>query len=139
MPMSAAKKQMSEEQAVNLVRNSLMVAGYEMGEPGDHWPVIKSTVDSIMKDWENIKTERKESAELQKNYLELIDKMEKNIDLCPPDTRPEVEGMIKELREVYEARFGPMDMTMFVVCDADIPIHIKRAEAILKTLEDEDD
>ena len=35
---------MTDDQAVNLVRNSLLVAGQEMGHDGDHWPVIKSTV-----------------------------------------------------------------------------------------------
>ena len=41
---------------VSLVRNALLVAGHEMGANGDHWPVIKSTIHSIMKDWEDLKS-----------------------------------------------------------------------------------
>jgi len=133
MPM-----QMTEAQAVNLVRNALIVAGQEMGAEGDHWPVIKSTVLSIMKDWEDLQVERNISAEVKQHYGEMISGLEKDLELCPPEARPEAERVIKKMREHYQARFSPMDMTMFVVCDADIPIHIKRAETIIKTLEGTD-
>ena len=53
--------------------------------------------------------------------------MEKDLENCPADFRPEAEKIVKRVRELYEARFSPVDLTMFVVCDEDIPIHIKRA------------
>jgi len=46
-------KPMPEEQMVHLMRNALLVAGHEMGADGDHWPVVKATIHSLMKDWED--------------------------------------------------------------------------------------
>jgi hypothetical protein len=107
-----------------------------MGDEGDHWPVINSTVDRIMKDWEEQQIERNVDAELKQHYSDILAQMEVDLALCPPDLRSKAEKVIKNIRELIEARFGPIDATLFVVCDADIPIHIKRAEAIIRTLED---
>lgn len=128
---------MTEEQMVHLVRNALAVAGQEMGAEGDHWPAIKSTIHSIMKDWEDLKIERNVNAELEKHYGAILDQMEKDLELCPLKLRPEAQRIVKEMREMYDACFAPADVTMFVTCDAEIPIHIQRAQTIIKTLEDE--
>jgi hypothetical protein len=128
--------QMSEAQAVHLVRNALVVAGEEMGQDGDHWPVIKSTVHNIMKDWEDLQIERNVTVELEKHCRDILNDMEKSLELCPPDLLPEAQAAMKELWHLHKARFEPIDQTMFVICDADIPIYIKRAEAIMRTLGD---
>jgi len=127
---------MTEENMVTLVRNALLAAGHEMGKAGDHWPVIKSTIYKVMKDWENVKAEREITAELKTKFGDIIKSMERDLDRMPADLRPEGKKIVSRMRELYEARFSPVDMTMFVVCDEDIPIHIRRAESIIKTLED---
>ena len=128
----------TEEQMVGLVRNALLVAGHEMGDEGDHWPVINSTIASIMKDLEALQTELNVSAEIKIHFGEIIRKLEEGLHLCEAELRPEAEKLVKNLREIYEARFAPMDMTTIEVpADMEIPVHIKRAEAIIKTLEDE--
>jgi hypothetical protein len=128
----------TEEQMVNLVRNALVAAGHEMGKEGDHWPVIKSTVNKVLKDWENIKAEREINAEFKKEFGDIIKDMENNLQKCPADFRPEAEKLVAWVRELYDARFSPVDLTMYVVCDDDIPIHIRRAENMMRTLEDVD-
>jgi hypothetical protein len=125
---------MTEEQAVHLVRNALLVAGSEMGAEGDHWPVIKSTIHQLMRDQENLRIERNVEAELKQHFKDIIDDIEKSARLCPDDARQEAEKIVHDLRELYTARFAPVDPTMIVVCDADLPIHIQRAEAIISTL-----
>jgi len=135
--MTAATATMTEEKMVTLVRNALVAAGHEMGKVGDHWPIIKATVDKILKDWENCKVESKITAEVQKTFAGAISDMEKDLAVCPPDLLPEARKIIDRMREIYDARFAPVDLTMFVVCDEDTPIHIRRAETIIKTLGDE--
>jgi hypothetical protein len=136
--MQTAPTHMSEEQAVNLVRNALLVAGAEMGTDGDHWPVIKSTVYSVVKDYEDLKIERNVSEELKKYYGGIIENVQKNLHLCPLHQQDEVRKILQEMKDIYQARFEePVDQTMFVVCDADKPIHIQRMQEIIKTLESE--
>lgn len=132
--------QMSEERAVHLVRNALLVAGQEMGEDGDHWPVIKSTIHSVMKDYEDLKVERNVSEELRKYYAGIIANVEKNLSKCPADKQPDVQKILHEMREIYNARFEePVGKIMYVTCDADEPIHIKRMKNIIETLEVDDE
>ena len=77
-------KPMPEEQMVHLVRNALLVAGHEMGKDGDHWPVVKSTIHSLMKDWEDLKVERNVHAELKKHVYAQLDEMEVGIVRMQP-------------------------------------------------------
>lgn len=135
--MMAARNKMPEEQAVNLVRNALLVAGMEMGAEGDHWPVIKSTIHSVVKDWEDLKIERNVEAELKKHYGDLIANLENNLHLCPDDLLPSAKKMIHDMRELYQARFESVESTMYVRCDAEVPIYIKRMNEIIDSLEEE--
>ena len=70
---------MTEEKMVTLVRNALLAAGHEMGKNGDHWPVIKSTIEKVMKDWENLKIERDITAELKEKFGDTVSKRWKKI------------------------------------------------------------
>jgi len=125
-----------EERMVFMVRNALLVAGQEMGN-GEEWPVVKDTIYKIMQDWENLKIERAVSDELQKHYASIIDNLVNNLHLCPEDLRPKAEEMIKELRELYHARFDPV--TEIHVDPDDLPMHTKRMMAIVQTLEGKDE
>ena len=128
---------MSEDRMVDLVRNALLVAGHEMGEEGDHWPVVKSTIHSIMKDWEDLKIERNVSAELRAYLDHIIGNAENNLHLCPDHQRSEAEKIVKEMRDIYHACFEEVtEQTMYVICDADVPIHVMRMQEIISTLED---
>ena len=127
-------KAMSEEQMVHLVRNALLVAGQEMGD-GDQWPVIKDTVYKITKDWEDLKTERNVDEELKIHLYEQLKEMEAGLPDCTPEARAQLEPKIKELREVCDAYFSDVDPNAVVYDSKDEPEHIKRMEAIIKTLE----
>jgi hypothetical protein len=137
--MNLAPKQMPEEQAVSLVRNALLVAGMEMGADGDHWPVIKSTIHSVVKDWEDLKIERDVSAELKEHIGAVLNDMEASLVDCPAHALHEAQSILKELRDLYDARFSLTDTSLIVVCDAEIPIHVQRTRNILKSLEDENE
>ncbi len=126
---------MCEERMVFLVRNALLVAEQEMGG-GDEWPVVKDTVYKIMKDWEDLKTERNVDAELKIHLYEQIRKMEAGLDECSPEARKIVEPKIREWREICDAYFCEVDRNAVVYDEASAPIHIKRMNAILDTLEE---
>ena len=129
---------MSEAQMVGLVRNALLVAGYEMGQTGDHWPVINATIHSIAKDWEESKILRNTDAELKIHLYQSLNIMEEELVNCDDETRAELTPKFKELREVYDSYFAPLAEGVAVaVTDEHMPAHIKRAKIILETLGDE--
>lgn len=132
-------KHMTEAQAVNLVRNALLAAGHEMGKDGDHWPVIKSTIYSIVRDWEELQIERNVDAEMKIHLYEQLEDMERNIDSCPAETRADIAQKLKELREVYDAYFSNVDLKLAHIDAKDLPAHVRRAKVIMDTLEDDND
>jgi hypothetical protein len=129
---------LTEAQMVQLTRNALLVAGQEMGETGDHWPVIKSTIHSIMKDWEQLQIERNVHAELKIQLYEQLREMERILPTCTADVQADAAPKLKELREVYDAYFTDIDEDKLILDDAEVPQHVKRAKAIIETLEAED-
>ena len=134
--MNTAPK-FTDAQMVNLVRNALLVAGEELGENGDHWPVIKSTIHSIMKDWEDVQIERNVQAEMKKHLYAQLAEMERLLPTCPPDVQTDAAPKIKELREIYDAYFTPVAQDNYD--ESEIPAHIKRARAIIHTMEVDDE
>ena len=124
----------SEEQMVHLVRNALLVAGQEMGK-GDQWPVVKDTIYKIMKDWEDLKVERNVDAELRTHLYEQLAEMEAGLLECTPEARAIAEPKVKELREVYDAYFSELNKDAIMCDEENTPVHIKRMEAILNTME----
>lgn len=131
-------RDLSEAQMIQLVRNALIVAGDEMGPNGDHWPVIKSTIRDIMKDWEDLQIERAVHAEMKKHLYTQLDEMERILPTCTADVITDVGPKLKELREIYDAYFTAIDEDGLYLEDIKMPPHVKRAEAILNSLENED-
>ncbi|MDX2028518.1 MAG: hypothetical protein SFW62_07775 [Alphaproteobacteria bacterium] len=133
-----AARRMTEAQMVHLVRNALLVAGHEMGEEGDHWPVIKSTIESIMQDFGDLQTELNVHAEMKIHLYAQLEKMEKELVNCSAEVRADAEPKLRELRAVYDAYFAEVrDMDLYLGDDK--PLHVKRAEAIIKTLESDNE
>lgn len=130
--------QKTEEHMVFLVRNALLVAQQEMGD-GDQWPVVKDTIHKIMKDWEDLKVERNVDEELRIHLYAKIKEMEEALPECAPEARAILEPRLRELRETCDAYFSDLDPKA-VSCDGanELP-HIKRMNAILGTLEEEED
>jgi hypothetical protein len=138
MPMQSAK--MTEDQMVNLVRNALLVAGMEMGGPqGDHWPVIKSTIHSVMKDWEDLKTERRVHDEAHIHYQQMIRDLEKLSAQASGSVKADIDDTIMKIRQLVEACFAKVDNQNAFNNDNDVPLHAKRAEVIIKTLGGDDE
>ncbi len=133
-----AAKTMTEDQMVGLVRNALLVAGQEMGANGDHWPVINSTIHSIMRDAEAVKVERDVFAEVRKNYQVMLKEMEDLYAESSADAKPHVRAAIKAFQDIYDASFSPVDKSKVDMKLQDFPLHVQRAETIVKTLEDSD-
>jgi hypothetical protein len=129
-----ATKEMTEEQAVNLLRNSLLVAGHEMGAAGDHWPVIKATVHDLMKDQENYRIEQNVMAEARHQYEGAIRELEALCETSPEAAKVEIRAAVKELRELCAATFEPVDNKNVYLNIEDLPPHLKTAKAIIDTL-----
>ncbi len=129
---------LSDEQMVRLTCNALYVAGLEMGAEGDHWPVIKDTIRHVMDDWEKLKIERAVFEELKTHLYANLEKMEAILPTCTPEEQIEAGPKIKRLREIYDAYFTNVDKNMLYLDEADVPAYVKRAEAIIDTLEKED-
>ena len=127
-------KEMTETQKVGLVRNALLVAGQEMGETGDHWPVINDTLHKIAEGWEEANIEDNVDAELKIHLYQQLETMEKNLAEHDPITRAEIGPKLKELREIYDAYFMSLDEDTVPIREDEIPTYMKRADAILSTL-----
>lgn len=128
---------MTEDQAVNLVRNALLASGHEMGKDGDHWPVIKATAFSIMKDYEDWKISQNVFAEVKQHYKDMVGELQELAKRCPEESKPKVNAIITDLLELYGACFTPIDRHDLHVTDEDYAPHIRRAEEIIKALEED--
>jgi hypothetical protein len=101
--------------------------------------VINSTIDSLMKDWESVEIEHNVQAELKANFLYTIEEL-KSIHKDSPDSfKPRIQTAIDQLQEIYDAAFAEADDSKTSIKPKDFPPYIARAEAILKTLEDDND
>ncbi|MGE4352223.1 MAG: hypothetical protein AB7E52_08560 [Bdellovibrionales bacterium] len=131
--------EISETGMKNLIRNALILAGQEMGEEGDHWPVIKNTVTDVMRDWEELEIERTIQAELKNQMMLYLDNMQEVLKTCKPDVQHAAQPYLKELREIYDAAFTDPAEEFIDLTDESYepPIHIKRAQAIIDTLFDD--
>lgn len=129
--------ELREEQMKTLIRNALMVAGQEMGEEGDHWPVVKNTITDVMRDWEELEIERAVHTELKKQMTHYLDDMMAILKTCKPAVQQEAEPYIRELRDIYDAAFNEPEEEVIDLAEEDKPIHIKRAEAMIDMLFDD--
>jgi hypothetical protein len=132
-----ARTRLSEPEAVNIVRNALLVAGQEMGAEGDHWPVIKKTIHDVVQTYENLQVERRVHEELRRHLMGDLIKMENILKKCSVEERTILEPKLFELRGIYEAYFTDINEEELELVD--LPPHLQRAEAIMKTLEAEDE
>ena len=139
MNTATQTKELSEAQMVQLVRNALLVAGQEMGAEGDHWPVIKATIRDVMKDWDELQTERAVQAEMQKHLYAQLEEMERILATCDAATKAEAGPKLRDLRDVYDAYFSPVDEDALELEDIETPMHVKRAETIIRSLEEDND
>ena len=128
-------REMNEMQRVGLVRNALLVAGYEMGESGDHWPVINDTIHSVAKCWEEHRIQKNVDAELKIHLYEHIKAMEAELANCDEQTRAEFLPLLKDAKEACDAYFEPVDFKNAPVRDEEVPEFLKRAEVIISTLD----
>lgn len=135
----ALMSEQAEEKLVFAARNALIIAGREMGAEGDHWPVIKATVNAIMKDWEELKVLRNVDEELKLHLGVLLEKLEHEVAHCAPEVRAQAAKELAEMQEVYEAYFSEIDKKAFDAAGMEMPPHVLRAEAIIDTLEADND
>ncbi len=102
--------------------------------------MIKATIRDLMKDWEELQTERAVQSEMKRHLYAQLETMEGILPTCSPDVQAEVGPQLAELREVYDAYFTEADDdNELILVDIEPPMHVKRAEAIIETLEAEDE
>lgn len=139
MNRTEREKERHEDTAINLVRNALLVAGHEMGEEGDHAPVITATIHQIMKDREEARINRATDAEMKIHLYQQLGIMESELPRCDASIRALAAQKLATLRETLDAYFAPTNETVPLPPDDELPLHIRRAKEILKTLEEPDE
>ena len=105
-----------------------------MGAEGDHWPVIKDTIHHIMQDWEDLQTEREICAEVKKLYEKMITDLEALANTVSGEVKIDIDATVARIRALTDACSARVDMNDVYLSAEDTPPHIKRAEAIIKTL-----
>ena len=131
-------KAMTEDQMVHIVRNALIVAGQEMGQDGDHWPVINATIHDIMEDIEETKAKRAALIQVKKYYEDMIRELVSIRNKKNENDKAEMEAVISEIRALYRACFDEVDLANVYLSETDLPQHFKRADIIISTLGDDD-
>jgi hypothetical protein len=132
--MSQSVQTISEAQLLHLARNALLVAGQEMGEGGDHWPVINATIHQLMRDYEALQNERSLHAELKTHLYAKLAEMSRSAHHMPASQRKAVAARLGELQEVCGAFFTEADYQHAVIDDEDLPPHVKRLKYLIETL-----
>ena len=128
-------KEMTEAQMVGLVRNALLVAGYEMGQTGDHWPVINDVVHKIAAEWQESEIQRNVDEVLKEQLKQQIEILENELPKCAAGVRAALQPKLNDFKEAYDAYFMPLDEKIVApVSSDDMPDYIKRAEVIISSL-----
>jgi hypothetical protein len=109
-----------------------------MRPDGDHWPVIKATATSIMKDYEDWKIEHNVLDEVKTHFQSMIRELQALRDESPAKVRKEIDGTIISMLELYNASFSPVHEHDMYIDENNMPLHMKRAKNIVKLLEDGD-
>lgn len=130
------QRAVGEETLIRLARNGLLVAGHEMGPGGDHEPLIKATIHSLMAAWEQRKLNEAVQAEMKQHLYVHLAAMERRAAKVSPQEQAQALPLLRELRAIYDAHFAPVDPAHLEVPDLDsLPPWVRRAEHILETLE----
>lgn len=129
------EKAVNEELMLQIVRNALLVAGHEMGE-GDHTPLVNATIHNLTRDYEDYKNKRAAFDELRKYYAHVISELQRIRPECDEKMGAAIDETLPEIIEVYEASFAPVDAGNVYVDPNLVNLNAKRADRILRTLED---
>lgn len=129
-------RELNEMQRVGLLRNALLVAGSEMGDNGDHWPVVNDCIHKIARDWEEHRLQRDADTEMKKQVYIQLSLMDDDITAeRDPAIRAELKAKLLELHDLFDAYFCALDdKAAMPLNQDDIPDYIRRAEAIVETL-----
>lgn len=140
---------MKDASLLNMARNALLVAGHEMGQDGDHWPVIKAAVHGLARAYEAMKIEEEVTNQLKLHMKAALDEyqalVESHGDELDHQQKIELQRFINDMREIYNARFdpvvsnddNPMAELMRLATGTDGMLPFERAAAIIRTLDEE--
>ena len=134
-----ASTNITEAQMVHLVRNTLIVAGHEMGHAGDHWPLINATIQDLMRDYERLQIERNVDAEMKIHLANWLDNVAHEIEKSPREQQAEMKQGLQELRDLYNAYFEPASVDTIYAELGELPPYVSRIKAIVETMEDTND
>ena len=76
---------------------------------------------------------------MRAHIYDQLDEMDRILLTCSEEAQADTGPKLKELRNIYDAYFDTVDIKNFSVDEEKIPAHVKRAHAIIMTLEDDDD
>lgn len=108
-----------DDKMVHLARNAMLVAGMEMGKEGDHWPVIKANIHTLMGDYEKLKIEQAVQEQLREHVGKILGEMEQALTQCSAATKAKAEPHVRKMRELYDATFAPANQAVLQSALAD--------------------
>lgn len=100
---------MNDDTLLQTVKNSLMIAGHEMGPVGDHWPAIHTVVKGVEKEFDAMHRNEAVVGELEFHIADALRQVEEAAAAASPEMKPQIEAFAREMWERYYAIFEPVE------------------------------
>lgn len=100
---------MNDETLLRTVKNSLMIAGHEMGPVGDHWPAINAIIKGVDKEFEHMYRNEAVVGELEFHIANSIRQIEEAAATAPKGKKEEIEAFAQDMWQRYYAIFEPVE------------------------------
>lgn len=100
---------MNDETLLRTVKNSLMIAGHEMGPVGDHWPAINAIIKGVEKEFEEHDRDLAVLGELEFHIANAIRQIEESAEkISSEEKRKEMMEYADTMWQRFYAIFEPV-------------------------------
>jgi hypothetical protein len=100
---------MKDETLLNTVKNSLMIAGHEMGPVGDHWPAIRTIIKGVDKEFETMQRNEAVAGELEFHIADALRQVEEAAEQATGERKAQIEAFARDMWSRYYAIFEPVE------------------------------
>jgi hypothetical protein len=100
---------MNDETLLKTVKNSLMIAGHEMGPVGDHWPAVNAVIRGVDKEFVQYERDQAVLGELEFHIASAIRQVEEAAEKVSEDKKKEMLSFAENMWQRYYAIFEPVD------------------------------
>lgn len=100
---------MNDETLLRTVKNSLMIAGHEMGPVGDHWPAIHAVSKGVDEEFDRLHKNEAVIGEMEFHIASALRDVEEMAAGCSdPEGRRQMEELAKQMWDEYYALLEPI-------------------------------